>query len=228
MVKQKVNLDFENSSRVVNHPASLSAGDLIIRQELDNAIASLSGVTIQIPSDLDASTNPNYPASNPGQSYYITVAGTVGGVAVNVGDQLICKNPAGSVGGGTEVAEDFFILESNRGQATETELGVAAIASQTEVNNGTVNNKIVVPSTLQVKLNNAFNSRKYSSAIGDGTNNSFLVTHSLNDPGVLIQIRESNAPFELVNADVAIVDANTVQISFLNPPTTNQFTVSIR
>ena len=228
MVKQKVNLDFENSSRIVNHPSSLSSGDLVIRQELDNAIASLSGVTIQIPSDLDASTNPNYPASNAGQSYYITAAGTVGGVAVNIGDQLVCKNPAGSAGGSTEVAGDFFILESNRGQATETELGVAAIASQTEVNNGSVNNKIVVPSALQVKLNNAFNSRKYSTAIGDGTNNSFLVTHSLNDPGILVQIKESNAPFELVNADVAIVDANTVQISFLNPPTTNQFTVSIR
>ncbi len=228
MVKQLTNIDLQNSSKIINVPTPTASGDLVRLQDLQAAIATLQGVTIQVPTDLDASTNPDYPVSEPGQSYYITAAGTVGGATVNIGDQIICKNPAGSPGGGAAVAGDFFIVESNRDQATETELGVATLATQTEVNNGTVNNKIVTPLTLNTRLNNAFNSRKYATAIGDGTNSTFLVTHSLNDPNVLVQIKESNAPFELVNADIAFVDANTVQISFLNPPTTNQFTVSIR
>ncbi|MDJ0577258.1 MAG: hypothetical protein QNJ65_19130 [Xenococcaceae cyanobacterium MO_234.B1] len=232
MVKQKVNLDFENSSRIVNHPAALSPGDVIIKQDLDNAIAQLSGVALKAPIDIDCSGDPDYPACDPGQSFYVIVAGRIGGaggVVVNIGDTIFCKAPGGSAGGDqATVGNEFFIVESNRDQATESELGVAALASQTEVNNGIVANKIVTPLTLQTKLNNAFNSRKYATAIGDGTNTTFTITHSLNDPSVLVQIRESNAPFELVVADVSWTDANNIQISFTNPPTTNQYTVSVR
>ena len=232
MVKQLVNLDFQNAARLVNHPRSVSPGDVVVKQDLDDAIASLSGISVKAPQDLDCSTNPNYPQSATGQSYFVTSPGKIGGSAgvdVNIGDTIICKAPNGSNGGTqAEVGSQFFILESNRSQATETEIGVSAIASQTEVNNGTVNNKIVVPLTLQTKLNNAFNSRKYATAIGNGTDTTFTITHSLNDPNVLVQIKETASPFELVSADVSFTDANNIQVSFLNPPTTNQFTVTIR
>ncbi len=232
MVKQKVNLDFENSSRCVNYPAPESPNDLIRKQDMENAIAELSGVALKAPLDIDCSSAPDYPACDAGQSFYVTVAGRIGGAGgaiVNIGDTIFCKASGGSAGGDqATVGSEFFIVEANRDQSTEAELGVAALASQTEVNNGTVTNKIVTPLTLQTKLNNAFNSRKYATAIGDGTNTTFTITHSLNDPNVLVQIRESNANFELVVADVSWIDANNIQISFTNPPTTNQYTVSVR
>lgn len=232
MTKQLVNLDFQNAARVVNHPRSVVAGDIVVKQDLDDAIASLSGVSVKAPQDLDCSTNPNYPSSETGQSYFVTAPGKIGGAAginVNIGDTIICKAANGSNGGTqSDVGSEFFILESNRSQATETELGVLALASQTEVNNGTATNKAVVPLTLQTKLNNAFNSRKYVSAIGNGVDTTFTITHSLGDPNVLVQVKETSAPNEVVNTNISFTDANNIQVSFLNPPTTNQFTVSIR
>ena len=228
MVKIYSNQDYLNSSRVINHPRAINPNDLVIKQDLDDALISLSGVSISIPTDLDASSNPDFPESKPGQSYYITAAGTVGGVDVNIGDQLICKAENGSQGGGAAVASDFFFLEANRSQATETELGVAKIASQSQVNDGNNNTDIVTPLKLQTKLNSAFNSRKYSTAIGDGTSNSYVITHSLNDNNPIVTIRESFSPFMQVVADIAYLDPNNIQISFINPIPTNSMTVIIK
>lgn len=232
MVKHLANLDFSNSARIVNHPAAQAANDLIIKSDLDSAVASLSGVSLKAPQDLDCSTNPNYPTSDPGQSYYVTVAGKIGGSNgqnVNIGDTIFCKSQNGSAGGDeATVGADFFIVESNRDRATENELGVIALASQSETNNGVSANKAVTPLTLQTKLLNAFNSRKYSTAVGDGTNTSFAITHSLNDPNVQVQIRETSAPFSEVIADISWSDPNNISVSFSTPPSTNEFTVSIR
>ncbi len=232
MVKQRDNLDFENSTRILNHPPSAAPGDVVIKSDLDAALAALSGVTIKAPTDVDCSTSPDYPVSDPGESYYVTVAGLIGGasgVPVNVGDTIYCKNPAGSTGGDeATVGTDFFIVESNRDQATETQLGVCARATQTEVNTGTNNTKFVTPLTQQVKIDAAFDARKTSTTIGDGTTTTFVVNHGLNDPNVHVVLFEAVAPFEEIKAGVSYVDANNVQISFVNPPATNEITVSIR
>lgn len=228
MTKVGSNLDLQNASRIINHPRAITPNDVVIKQDLDDAVASLTGVSISIPTDLDASSNPNFPESDPGQSYYITVAGTVGGIPVNIGDQLICKAKNGSPGGGVAVANDFFVVESNRSQATTQELGVARIASQTQVNEGTNNTVIVTPQTLQTKLNTAFNSRKYSTTIGNGVASTYTITHGLGDPTPHIVCRETNSPYEEVIVDIAYIDANNISISTTNPLTTNQLTVSIK
>ena len=232
MVKVATNFDFQNAGRIVNLPASSAPGDAVNKSELDAAIASLSGLSLKAPVDLDCSTNPDYPLSDAGQSYYVTVGGKIGGasgVDVQQGDTIYCKNPAGSPGGDeATVGADFFIVEGNKDQATETQTGLVALATQTEVNDGLDAIKAVTPLTLQTKLNNAFNSLKYNTPIGDGTNTSFVITHGLNDANVHVQIKETAAPFGKVIGDIDWTDANNVQVTFINPPTTNQYTVSIR
>jgi hypothetical protein len=65
---------------------------------------------------IDASTNPNYPAAVRGDSYYISVAGKIGGasgIAVDISDQIICI--AGSSAAGTQAAvgANWIILQAN-------------------------------------------------------------------------------------------------------------------
>lgn len=65
--------------------------------------------------DLDCSANPNYPAADNGDVYYVTVAGKIGGAAgkdVDVGDTVIAK---ADNAGGTEAAvgTSWYVLEHN-------------------------------------------------------------------------------------------------------------------
>ena len=225
------NHDYRNSSRIVNHPAPASPGDLVRLQDLNDAIAQLDGVAIKIAREIDCSGNPNFPACDPGQTFVVTTGGKIGGASgidVDNGDTIFCKNPNGSAGGDlATVGGDFFIVEGNRNDATEALKGLIRLASQTEVNNGT-GAGAVTPVTLNSKLNTAFNNRRYSATIGDGTNSSFVVSHGLGNINVIPVLRETNSPFEIVEADIAYIDANNIQVSFINPPLNGEFTLIIK
>lgn len=76
--------------------------------------AAVSGL-LDLRGDLDASANPNYPAGSKGDTYYVTVAGKVGGASgksVDVGDAVVCKTDNA---GGTEasVGTSWFVVEHN-------------------------------------------------------------------------------------------------------------------
>lgn len=64
---------------------------------------------------IDCSTNPNYPASDGGWLYVVSVAGKIGGasgVIVEIGDQILCL---ATNGGGTQasVGSSFSVLQTN-------------------------------------------------------------------------------------------------------------------
>jgi hypothetical protein len=80
-----------------------------------------------------------------GDYWYVSVAGTVDGVAFNVGDVLAAKVDAAST---TTYAGNWLSLEVNRDQATESTLGLVTLATQTEVNTGTNTTDAVTPATL--------------------------------------------------------------------------------
>jgi hypothetical protein len=70
---------------------------------------------LELKGNLDCSANPNYPAGSVGDTYYVTVAGRVGGGSgkqVEVGDAVVCKTDNA---GGTEasVGTSWFVLEHN-------------------------------------------------------------------------------------------------------------------
>jgi hypothetical protein len=108
---------------------------------VDNAVTGL----LDFKGNIDASTNPNYPAASKGDVYVISVAGKVGGASgtsVDVGDVVIAK---ADNAGGTEasVGTSWFSIEHNG------VYGVSATpASTTEVLTGTDNSKVVTSDAL--------------------------------------------------------------------------------
>lgn len=76
--------------------------------------ASVTGL-LDLKGSTDCSTNPNYPAASKGDSYYVTVAGKIGGASgksVDVGDVYVAS---ADNAGGTEasVGTSWFVLEHN-------------------------------------------------------------------------------------------------------------------
>jgi hypothetical protein len=107
---------------------------------------------IKEPSPIDLSSNPNYPASDARDSYRVTNFGRVGGASgpfVEPGSLIVCHT---TNAGGTEAAvgANYFILQSNILDASESDKGKIAIATQTETNNGVDDTKAITAE----KLNN--------------------------------------------------------------------------
>lgn len=124
----------------------LVAADIANKGYVDGVVSGL----LELKDNINASTNPNYPAGLVGDTYFITVAGKVGGASgktVNIGDMLVCSNDNA---GGNEAAvgADWFVVESNRDQATTTTKGVVALATPAEALAKVNTEKAVPPSAL--------------------------------------------------------------------------------
>ena len=219
------NIDMGGNT-VTNLATPSSGSDAATKSYVDG----LLDTTLKAPSSLDASGNSNYPAAEAGDSYYITVAGKVGGASgidVNVGDLLVAS---ADNAGGTQasVGSSWFILESNRDQATETIKGVAEIATQAETNTGTDDTRIVTPLKLAGAFTTAGLTKKYSVAIGDGSATSFVVTHSIGSRDVQVQVYRSASPYETVFVNVERTSTTTCTIDFESyVPTSNEFKVVV-
>jgi hypothetical protein len=66
----------------------------------------------------------------------------------------------------------------------------------------------------------------YSQMVGNGSALDFTVTHNFNSPKVIVQVHETDG-FEIVLAEVEIVNDNSVKVKFAQAPTTNQYTVIV-
>ncbi|MFA7448745.1 MAG: hypothetical protein WCY77_09935 [Weeksellaceae bacterium] len=127
--------------------------DANLQTQITN-ISNAIDAGLKTPEPLDCSTNPNYPASEKGDTYKVTNAGKVGGSSgetVEVGDLIICTV---TNSGGTQAAvgANFFIMQSNIDQATETVPGFARIATQAQTDSGTDDLTIITPKKLQKKI----------------------------------------------------------------------------
>ena len=191
-----------------------------------------------------------------GDYWYVSVAGTTGGVAFNVGDVIVAKVNNAS----TSSAADWIQLEVNRDQATTTVLGLVFLATNAETQTGTDSNKAVTPASLSartatetrtgiaeiatdaelttgtddtrivtpLKLKTYLDNRTggYAANIG-GAGTSYAVTHGLNTIDVIVMIKD-NTTLEEVITDVVITDANTVTVSFAVAPSANAYRVIIK
>jgi hypothetical protein len=156
-----------------------------------------------------------------GDYWYVSVAGTTGGVAFNVGDVIIAKINSAS----TSSAADWIQLEVNRDQATESVLGVSRIATQTETNTGTNDTAYVTPLKLVTYLNNAVGG--FAANVGDASNTSFALTHNLGTRDVTVLIYD-NATYEQVYADVVMTSTTVVTVTFAIAPSSNAYRVVIK
>lgn len=225
----KTNLDFENTARLLNLPDPQNSGDAANRGWVNAQLAAISGTltdAISV-SNLDCTSNPNYPASNAGVKYVVTGAGLVGGnsgVTVNIGDVIFCRQTTVS-GDHATVGANFFILESNRDAATQTTAGVIRVATQNEVLNDSSALVAVTPSTLAAKLA-AFTANSFGTLIGNNSATTFTIAHNLNSAYPVVAVYEATGK-NLVIADVQIIDSNNVRVTFTTAPATNSFFVKI-
>lgn len=228
-----------------------------IKSYIDNAIAALGNLE----GGWDANTNNNFPTgtggTNKGDYWYITVAGTIQGISLDVGDVIVAIVNNAS----TTSATDWIVLETNRGQATTTVLGVVRLATDAETQTGSDTNKVVTPASLSsrtatetrtglaelatqaetdagtddarivtpLKLKTYLDTivGNYSTTVGNGSATSFALTHGLNTKDVAVVIYEVANDKEVV-ADVTTTSTSQVTVAFAVAPTSNQFRVVIK
>lgn len=169
----------------------------------------------------DANTNPAFPGNPTDGDVYIinTNPGTVGGLNVEVGDQLI------HTGG------NWFVLQRNLEAATTIVAGFVRLATDQEVIDGIESSAAVSPSALQnwfstelapfiiTVFNSGIQARRFAGFVtGDGVTTDFEFNHSFNTQ-TDYHVRVVDAlTGETVYTDVVGYDLNNVRISFAVPP----------
>lgn len=98
--------------------------------------------------------------------------------------------------------------------------GIAALATQSEVDAGSVTNKIVTPATLATWTGRL---RKTVQTIGDGSATQFTVTHNLNSLAVQVEVYRNSGSADTVLCDIERTGANAVRLTFASAPTASQF-----
>jgi len=110
-------------------------------------------------------------------------------------------------------------------QATESIPGIAEIATQSEVNTGTDDSRIVTPLKLKTFLD--ANVGGYSALVGNGAATSFVLTHNFNSRDVNVSVYDSNN-YEQVFTDIVLTSNNSVTVSFNTAPENNAYRVVIK
>lgn len=212
---------------IVTDLASASSTTLVTSSAVKTYIDTTIGALGNLEGAWDASSGTFPVGSTPvagtkkGDYWYVSVAGTTGGVAFNVGDVIIATIDAAS----TTLASNWIQLEVNRDQATESVLGVARIATQTETNTGTNDTAYVTPLKMVTYLSNAVGG--FAANVGNASATSFALTHNLGTRDVTVLIYD-NATYEQIYADVVMTSTTVVTVSFATAPASNAYRVVIK
>ena len=67
----------------------------------------------------------------------------------------------------------------------------------------------------------------YTQVIGDGTSQTFTITHNLGVRGVTVAVYRSSAPFDEVEVEVEHTSVNTATVRTVTVPTSGQYTVAV-
>ena len=121
-------------------------------------------------------------------------------------------------------AVNWTTFGSSAGAASETSAGIAEIATQTETDTGTDDQRFVTPAKIAAWPGRK---RKLTQAIGDGSAMQYDVTHNFGTRDLHVQVRQTNSPYSLVWVETQMLDTNTVRLIFNTAPTSNQFTVIV-
>jgi hypothetical protein len=212
---------------IVTDLASASSTTLVTSSAVKTYIDSTIGALGNLEGAWDASSGTFPVGSTPvagtkkGDYWYVSVAGTTGGVAFNVGDVIIATIDAAS----TTLASNWIQLEVNRDQATESVLGVSRIATQTETNTGTNDTAYVTPLKMVTYLSNAVGG--FAANVGNASATSFALTHNLGTRDVTVLIYD-NATYEQIYADVVMTSTTVVTVSFATAPASSAYRVVIK
>lgn len=216
------------ASGVLNTSTSLaSASDtqipsaLAVKTYADNVVAANDAMTYQ--GAIDASTNPNYPAGDAGDTYKISVAGKIGGASgidVTVGDMIICQSDSTAAGDHATVGSNWNIIQANVDRATTSTLGLAEYATTTEAEARSSTTTAVTPAGL------ANFSKRHEETIGDGSSTDIAVTHNLGTQYNLYKAWEISTGNEIDITGVA-TSTSVTTFKFNTAPGTNTIRVVI-
>jgi hypothetical protein len=237
--------------------ANTLATSLSIKTYIDTAIAALGNLE----GGFAAGSETQFPVAvggtKKGDYWYVTTAGTVQGILLNVGDVLIAKVNNASI---TD-PNDWVFLEVNRDQATTAVLGVVRLATNAEAQALADSQKVLTPAALAavtatelrtgiaeiatqsevdagvddarivtpLKLRTYLNSSVggYAANIGDGIAVSFALTHGLSTADVLVSIYDNTTKEEIIT-EVFVTSSSVVTVTFNTPPTSSQYRVVIK
>jgi hypothetical protein len=119
---------------------------------------------------------------------------------------------------------DFTYTDNSTSQGSITAAVILA-ASNPYLN--TTSGLAVDLSTLEPKLVTDGFAKKYTTTIGDGTAQTFAVTHSLSTRAVTVSVFESASPWAEVEAEVLHTSTSVVTINTNSVPTAGQYTVVV-
>lgn len=108
--------------------------------------------------------------------------------------------------------------------ASTSVAGVAALATQSEVDAGSVTDKIVTPNTLANWSGRFF---RFAATIGNGSATQYDVTHNLSASDVIVQVYDLTSNSANVLCEVRRLTVNSVRLIFNTAAATNQYRVVI-
>lgn len=116
----------------------------------------------------------------------------------------------------------FVQFGTSSAASSETNSGIAELATQAETDAGTDDLRIVTP----YKLSNwSGRVRRASQTIGDGTATQFTITHNFNTRDVDVQVRRASGNFDIVMVDTDFPTVNTARLTFASAPSAGAFQV---
>jgi len=110
------------------------------------------------------------------------------------------------------------------GAASETSSGIAEIATQSETDAGTDDQRIVTPLKLNAWANKT---RRAQATIGDGSSTQFDVNHNFATRDVVVQVYQASGNYEQVTCDVSLPTTNTARLNFAAAPASNAYRVVV-
>ncbi|GAB3937318.1 hypothetical protein [Larkinella terrae] len=157
--------------------------------------------------DFDASGGSFPSGATLADRYRVTVAGTVQGIVLQVGDMVLPKVTSP----GTSNAADWFAVQGNVDAASTSVLGLVILASLAQIqgNSGGDANKVVTVATLNSWESALGRVRKYSTST-NLTNGTVGITHNLNSSTPVVQVYDSAGP---ILVDWTVSSANAVNLT---------------
>lgn len=120
----------------------------------------------------------------------------------------------------------IFVSDSGSAPAaSETQAGVAEIATQAETDTGTDDVRMITP--LKLKTSKFF-TKSFSQTIGDASATSFNIDHNFNSRDVVVEVYRNSGSYDTVIATVERPTVNRVTVVFNAAPASNAFRVVVQ
>jgi hypothetical protein len=209
------------------------SGDVIFKGVVDASVSITSQTQDISGYQYVVGTAGNIPVTLTFDTRTVDVVGDTnadGTVTVEVGDVLLFADtgtPGADVSKTQSTrADKLYVLQRNDEQATETTLGNIRLATQAEVNTGTVTDEAVTPATLQGKLVGQAYTKQFFGTFNLSAATPLTVNHNLNlvDRNAFqVNVMLNNSQ---VSVDVDSVNANSLTLTSLIALTNAKVTVT--